>query len=89
MRYGKTLLLAALAGALSLGVTSAIAGTATFATCTHMADQVATALKAHMDAPGYRTAKADADNGHAACAANNYDAGVAYYQKALTEIGQK
>jgi hypothetical protein len=89
MRFNKTFTALALAGSTVLLSSGAIADTANFAACAHMADQVASALSSNTGSPNYRAAKSDASNGHAACAASNYDMGVSFYQKALDLLAQK
>ena len=89
MRFNKTFTAMALAGSTMLLSSGAFADGANYATCSHLADQVAAALSAGTNSPNYYKARNDANNGHAACSANNYDMGVAYYQKALDLLAQK
>jgi ABC-type transporter MlaC component len=89
MRINKTLMGVALACSAMLLSSAAMAQGETYATCSHLADQVATALNSNTDSPNYREAKVDADNGHVACASNNYEMGVSYYQKALDLLAHK
>jgi hypothetical protein len=55
--------------------------------CTHLARLVNEALKANSDSPKYRAAQVEAGNGRTLCGANEYDMGVAHYQKALDLLG--
>jgi hypothetical protein len=55
--------------------------------CSHLARQVTAALEANADSPNYRAAKIEAGNGRTLCDANEFDMGVAHYQKALDLLG--
>ncbi len=75
----------ALAGlVLSPSVATAEAGSSD---CSHLARQVAAALDANTGSPNYRAAQTEAGNGRTLCSANQYDMGVAHYQKALDLLG--
>jgi hypothetical protein len=89
MRIHKAFTAIALTVSTMLLSPGALAEGANYASCAHLADQVETALSSSTNSPNYFKAKSDANNGHAACAANNYDRGVSYYQKALDLLAQK
>lgn len=56
--------------------------------CSRLSRQVAAALDANSDSPNIRAAQIEAGNGRTLCSANEYDKGVAHYQKALDLLGQ-
>jgi hypothetical protein len=53
-----------------------------------MSRQVSAALEANSDSPNLRAAQIEASNGRTLCSANEFDKGVAHYQKALDLLGQ-
>ena len=56
--------------------------------CSRLSRQVTVALDANGDSPNIRVAQIEASNGRTLCSANEFDKGVAHYQKALDLLGQ-
>ena len=88
MRFNKFIAVTALASGV-LGASGSLAEDADMMGCLHLSKQVATALEANQQSPNYKAAADEESTGQQYCRRGFYAAGIAHYQKALSDLGQQ
>jgi hypothetical protein len=78
---------AILCSTLAAATTSALADSATAASCHDMAEQVSAALAANAQSPNYQEAVKEKNNGLSFCTESFYQYGINHYNHALSLLG--
>ena len=88
MRFKKVIAVAVFASSV-LGASGGEAEDADIMGCLHLSKQVASALEANQQSPNYKAAAGEESTGQQYCRRGFYAAGIAHYQKALSDLGQQ